>query len=123
MLLRSLRLLATILALFAPAIATAPAFAHAILLESKPAHDTVVPPGKITFSLRYNSRIDQARSRLTLILPDRSKSVLTLAPDTAPDTLAATTELTPGSYSLHWQVLSVDGHITRGEIPFTVQGN
>ena len=28
--------------------------------------------------------------------------------------------LAPGSYVLRWQVLSVDGHITRGDIPFKV---
>jgi methionine-rich copper-binding protein CopC len=26
----------------------------------------------------------------------------------------------PGSYRLRWQVLALDGHITRGDIPFTV---
>ncbi len=121
--LRVLRLFAVLLLLGAPVFAAMPAFAHAILVESQPAHDMAVPSGKVAFSLRYNSRIDQGRSRLTLILPDKSKTVLTLAPDAAPDTLAATADLTPGSYSLHWQVLSVDGHITRGEVPFTVQGN
>jgi methionine-rich copper-binding protein CopC len=28
--------------------------------------------------------------------------------------------LAPGDYRLRWQVLAYDGHITRGEIPFTV---
>jgi methionine-rich copper-binding protein CopC len=28
--------------------------------------------------------------------------------------------LTPGDWSLAWQALSIDGHITRGEIPFRV---
>jgi len=28
--------------------------------------------------------------------------------------------LAPGDYVLHWQVLAVDGHITRGDIPFSV---
>ncbi|MFI4981818.1 MAG: copper resistance protein CopC, partial [Nevskiales bacterium] len=29
---------------------------------------------------------------------------------------------TPGAYVVRWQVLSVDGHITRGDVPFTVTG-
>jgi len=37
-----------------------------------------------------------------------------------PDILAAHLDLTPGSYVLRWQVLAVDGHITRGDVPFTV---
>jgi len=28
--------------------------------------------------------------------------------------------LAAGAYRLRWQVLASDGHITRGEIPFTV---
>ena len=37
-----------------------------------------------------------------------------------PDLLTGRAELVPGSYVLHWQVLAVDGHITRGDVPFTV---
>ena len=29
-------------------------------------------------------------------------------------------ELQPGEYTVRWQVLAVDGHITRGDVPFTV---
>jgi len=37
------------------------------------------------------------------------------------DTLSAEAKgLRPGTYRLRWQVLASDGHITRGEIPFTV---
>jgi methionine-rich copper-binding protein CopC len=34
--------------------------------------------------------------------------------------LTATVTLTPGTYVLRWQVLAIDGHITRGDVPFTV---
>jgi len=30
-------------------------------------------------------------------------------------------QLAPGKYTLRWQALAVDGHITRGEVPFTVE--
>jgi methionine-rich copper-binding protein CopC len=40
---------------------------------------------------------------------------------TGPDSLAAEIEgLVPGRYRLRWQVLAVDGHITRGDIPFVM---
>ena len=29
--------------------------------------------------------------------------------------------LAPGKYKIRWQVLAIDGHITRGDIPFTVK--
>lgn len=69
---------------------------------------------------RFNGRIDHGRSLLTLTGPDRRPSVLAIAPDGPPDILSASTTLTPGAYVVRWQVLAIDGHITRGDVPFTV---
>ena len=41
-------------------------------------------------------------------------------PEGPPDLLTSTVTLTPGVYVLRWQVLAIDGHITRGDVPFTV---
>jgi len=61
------------------------------------------------------------RSRLTLYLPDGGNRPLSQAPDAAPDVIdAKAVGLAPGAYRLRWQVLAIDGHITRGDIPFTV---
>jgi copper resistance protein C len=100
-----------------------PAAAHAILLDSAPALGSRVKAGKVAFHLRYNSLIDQRRSRLTLTLPDKTTKVLPIAQNDAQDVLISQAELAPGAYSLRWQVLAVDGHITRGDIGFTVEGN
>jgi copper resistance protein C len=100
-------------------LAPAAASAHAILVQSDPAAQSTVPAGQKTLVLRYNSRIDQARSRLTL-RGTNAEMTLPLKPDAPADTLAAQTELTPGEYVLHWQVLAVDGHMTRGDVRFTV---
>lgn len=97
-----------------------PAAAHAIIVSSDPAVDAVVRPS-LPVMLRFNSRIDRERSRLTLLRPDGSSRPVALAPDGRPDTLAAKLEgLAPGRYRLRWQVLAIDGHITRGDIPFAV---
>jgi hypothetical protein len=109
-------LLAPILLALAP---TRPARAHAILVESDPAHRARVPPGERTLRVRFNARIDPARSRLTLIRPDRTQAILALLPG-PDDMLSATALLAPGAHTLRWQVLAVDGHITRGDVPFTV---
>jgi copper resistance protein C len=115
--LRSLAWAGAFLAMLAPAAA----LAHAIVIASKPAVNAVVPAASLPIELRFNSRIDLKLSRLTLIGPGGKATTLTLAPETAPDLLAAQTdELAPGTYRLRWQVLSVDGHITRGDIPFKV---
>jgi methionine-rich copper-binding protein CopC len=98
------------------------AAAHAILETSEPANGAQVPAGPITLKLRYNSRVDRARSGLTLTRPDRSKTPLPIDPVGPPDLLTSTVTLTPGAYVVRWQVLAVDGHITRGDVAFTVTG-
>jgi hypothetical protein len=52
--------------------------------------------------------------------PDHRQTILPVPADGPPDTLGGHLDLTPGRYVVHWQVLAVDGHITRGEVPFTV---
>jgi methionine-rich copper-binding protein CopC len=99
----------------------APAAAHAILLESSPALKSAVTGPDVPIKLRFNVRIDALRSRLTLIHPDGSSQLLEISKQTPADTLSAeATGLTAGTYRLRWQVLASDGHITRGEIAFTV---
>lgn len=113
------RLAALLLAL--PVIAAAPAQAHAIIVAAEPAVDAVLPAPSVPVRLRFNSRIDAGRSRLILMGPDGSSQPLPLAASGSPDTLAAAIEgLAPGRYRLRWQVLAVDGHITRGDIPFSI---
>jgi methionine-rich copper-binding protein CopC len=111
-----------VLALLASLLLEAPsAAAHAILMESMPAADGAVSGPRVAFTLRYNSRIDRKRSRLTLTSPDKATHDLAIREIDRPDQLVAdAVDLAPGSYSLRWQVLAIDGHITRGDIPFTV---
>ena len=97
--------------------------AHAILEASQPPAGGTVAAGSVALKLRFNSRIDRGRSRLTLTNPDQSKAGLPIDPDGPPDILTATATLAPGAYSVRWQVLAIDGHITRGDVPFTVTGN
>jgi hypothetical protein len=118
----SLRILAvTLLLTAAPVLTAGSAAAHAVIIDSTPAVDAVVA-GDSDVDLHFNSRIDHQRSRLTLIGPDGSASSLTIAPDSAPDIVAAKlTGLAPGQYRLRWQVLAIDGHLTRGDIRFSVK--
>ncbi len=98
------------------------ALAHAVLLSSTPKKNAAVSGPDITISLKYNSRVDGARSSLTLVKPDGSVESIGALTQPLPDTLAATGhKLGKGAYVLRWQVLSSDGHITRGEVPFQVE--
>ena len=109
----------SILLALAAAAAAAPAFAHAILIDSTPPPLGHVPAGRLAVTFRYNSRIDAARSKLTLRQNDRATRLAIIAAPTQ-DALQSSLDLTPGDYVLRWQVLATDGHITRGNVPFTV---
>ncbi len=118
-----MRRLIVLLLLLALLVSPAAARAHAILLASDPAAGGSAATGTVTMEFRFNSRIDHARSRLTLTAPDESQSVLPIALDTPPDVLRTSVAvLQPGNYAVRWQVLAVDGHITRGDVPFVVKG-
>ncbi len=96
--------------------------AHAILMKSSLTPNSVVSQATIDVSLTFNSRIDAPRSRVTLIGPDSVDQKVGIDGQKSPDTLTVQlNHLKSGSYRLRWQVLAVDGHITRGEIPFRVQ--
>ncbi len=101
-------------------LAPSPALAHAILVDSTPAANGTLTPGHEAILLRFNSRIDRERSRLTLIAPDHSQTRIPVGDDGPPDVMTAATDLKGGDYTLRWQVLAVDGHITRGDVPFKV---
>ena len=95
--------------------------AHAIIISSSPAPKAVVQGPDVVVKLDFNSRIDRARSILDLIGPDETSRHLPIAESSDDGTLATDAKgLAPGAWRLRWQVLSVDGHITRGDIPFTV---
>jgi methionine-rich copper-binding protein CopC len=95
--------------------------AHAILRSAAPASNEVVHGATVRVLLQFSSRIDVKRSRLILLLPDGGERVL-LVDQPSPDTVRSDVAgLEPGRYLLRWQVLADDGHITRGELPFSAQ--
>jgi methionine-rich copper-binding protein CopC len=95
--------------------------AHAILVSSIPPAGGTAQPGEAVLEFHFNSRIDHDRSRLTLVWPDHRETVLTLDANTDDEVLASHADLIPGAFALRWQVLAVDGHITRGEVAFSVK--
>jgi methionine-rich copper-binding protein CopC len=97
------------------------AAAHAVVVSSTPkAGETVTGPA-LAVRIVLNSRIDRARSSLRLRAPEGAPRALALENDAEPNTLSAhVTGLAPGAYRILWRTLSVDGHVTRGELPFRV---
>ena len=98
------------------------ASAHAILVSSVPASGDVLAGPAIMIQLKFNSRVDGKRSVMTLVYPDGKPYPLDITPQSAPETLnAPARKLLSGVYKVRWQVLAADGHITRGEFPFTIR--
>ncbi len=99
------------------------ALAHAVLVHSAPQRDEVVHTATgLHVQLKFNSRVDGPHCTLSLAKADGKAGNLPLSKQVAPNELDANAPaLEPGTYSLRWQALASDGHITRGEIPFRVQ--
>lgn len=94
---------------------------HAVVVESTPKVNDIVSGPKLQIQVRFNARVDGKRSKLTLLTQDGVSRPIPLAPQVSPDTLLANiSDLHSGKYQLHWQVLASDGHITQGDIPFSV---
>ncbi len=109
-----------ILATFAVATPM-PASAHAIIVKSEPQAGAVLAGPEIAIAFTYNVRIDAERSKLTLIAADGTARDVAIVPDEAPDMLKGIAAgIAPGAYVLRWQVLASDGHITRGDVPFSI---
>jgi methionine-rich copper-binding protein CopC len=97
------------------------AWAHALVLGSTPRPEETVRSEELAIEIRFNSRIDAARSSMKLHKIDGEAVSLPILDSASPDTLKAKASgLTNGRYRLHWQTLSPDGHITQGDIPFAV---
>jgi len=102
--------------LLAPRIA----LAHAHLVSSTPAANATVHGPAVAIELQFNSRVDGVHSTLELTTQNGSVTLVRDTQRTA-TMLNAHARLEPGNYTLKWQALSTDGHITRGEIPFSVR--
>lgn len=98
------------------------ALAHAHLESSTPAANATVAAGNVAIELRFNSRVDGQRSTLGIEAAGGSgQASLVHEAQRSASTLNGHAILRPGKYVIQWQALAPDGHITRGEIPFTVQ--
>jgi copper resistance protein C len=100
------------------------AAAHALVAASEPAAGAALDAGPARVWVRFNSRIDHARSRLVLHGPENAQAPLRVEEAADAVLLAASAEgvpWAPGAWRLRWQVLALDGHITRGDVPFTLR--
>jgi methionine-rich copper-binding protein CopC len=97
------------------------AAAHALIVASTPLADATIAGPEVDLRVQFSDRIDEKRSKLSLVSAAGQAYPVQLLEDDNADTLAGhVAGVAAGPYRLQWHVLAVDGHITRGEIPFTV---
>jgi copper resistance protein C len=104
------------------ALAPRVALAHAVLVSAQPSENSVVTGPDVAVLLKFNSRIDTQHSTLTLRTPDGKVGKVDIGNQSEPGLLSARlTGLLKGAYQLRWQVLAVDGHVTRGTVLFRIK--
>ena len=118
-----LRFAAVIALSFAPSVKPAP-FPHTALKRSEPAKDSklATPPKQI--SLWFTAKPQLAFTRISLDGPAGHIALDTVVADTG-NALHAHVPvlLVGGAYTIHWQTASADGHVIRGDIPFSITGS
>lgn len=102
---------------------TPTAEAHSTLLEMEPAERVVIEEPPSTLSLRFNEPIEHDLAVVT-IYDWNAKLIFTGNPDgdieRAPLLVFSIPELAQGTYTVKWNVISVDGHPTTDSYAFSV---
>jgi methionine-rich copper-binding protein CopC len=109
-----------LLALLAPATLGA----HATLVRSVPARRAVVSAAPPRARLRFSEPLEPAFARASVWDGQGAQVDLRDArvePDDPAELSVGLPSLGPGSYSVKFRVLSVDGHVVEGEVPFAVR--
>ena len=98
------------------------AHAHALVVASQPKVNSSIDGRDVAIDLQFNSRLDRQRARLRLIPAEgEARELEILAGDDPAHLRTRAGALAPGDYRIEWYVLSPDGHVTRGNVPFKVQ--
>jgi hypothetical protein len=99
-------------------------WAHAYLVKSSPARGAVVTRPPIQVQLWFNERIEGAFSRLSVVDRDGRRvdpGDVRVGPDDPKRLSVDVPSLAPGTYTVRYRVLSVDGHIVESQFSFTVR--
>jgi len=89
--------------------------------ESNPAAEAIVQGINAQYVVRFDGPVNHAASLLEIVQGDRTLHQMKPRLDSSPDALYAEAETPPpGRYVLRWQARSATGHVSTGDIPFTV---
>jgi len=97
------------------------AWAHAYPKASSPDNGAALKESPKEVRVQFTEGLELAFSRITVKGPNGEIVSQGKVRQPAADTLATDLKpLSPGSYVVEWQVLSVDTHITEGVLHFTI---
>jgi len=117
------RVLLTLAAIAALLLPGTPAWAHNQLLESTPSKGATLKKAPTEISLKFMQKLNPEFT--TIVVTDEAKARV---PASAPEvdgvtgTLPLTGDLTNGTYTVAYRVVSVDGHTVQGSYTFTLTG-
>ena len=98
--------------------------AHAILIDSAPAHGAVLDTSPPTIVMHFNVRLEQALARVNLIALRKELVRLDVTAGSTDDRLVVhVPPLSAGVYTVMYKVLAKDGHVSEGRLQFTVRGH
>lgn len=122
----SYRLFSTVFMLLA-GLSSQHALAHAHLKLEQPAADATISPAPKMLTLTFSEGIEPNFSAIKITGPDNATvktGKLKLDPSNNTQVnLPIEGALGAGKYTVSWQVVSVDGHKTKGQYSFTVTVN
>lgn len=102
---------------------TSAASAHTRLERSVPAADSAVGSSPPRVTLWFTERLEPAFSKVQVLNADDKqvdKDDARVNPDDGKQIEVSLPELAPGTYRVHWRVLSVDSHVNEGDFTFDV---
>jgi methionine-rich copper-binding protein CopC len=107
----------------AAGLAVGPARAHAFLDHARPSVGSALPASPPDIRLWFTQELEPAFSTVTVTdaAGNRVDGGDAAVDPTDPSELRATLKkLPPGTYTVHWRVVSVDTHPTAGDFTFDI---
>ncbi|MCH9639129.1 MAG: copper resistance protein CopC [Betaproteobacteria bacterium] len=99
-------------------------FAHATLIKSDPPRRAALTESPKHVQLWFNEEIESNYALITVLDSD-GNSVSDEKPASVPDDLKsvvlAIPEISPGSYTVEYRVLSIDGHVVESNYSFRIK--
>ncbi len=99
------------------------AMAHAVLVRSDPGSGGILSPDDLELRLTFNDVLEPQFSTFKIEAVDGDDTAVSVSFQEGGKSavLRLQGKLRPGSYRVHWRVVSTDTHRSEGVLPFSVR--